>query len=195
MVSNSNDNTNFPHELLLTNRQVANIRKSFAKNTSIDIKLSKTQLSKMIQSGGFLGNLLGKLAGPLMKVAMPLAKNVLAQLGLSATMSAIDGSIKKKMLGSAATTLIISNDEMDGISKIVKSLEDSAVLLKGVSETIQHEAKEQRGGFLGMLLGTSGASLLGDVLSKRLSGKGVIRAGEGTIRAGYGSKGSSLKKF
>ena len=70
MVSNSNNNTNFPHELLLTNRQVANIRKAFAKNTSIDIKLSKTQLSKMIQSGGFLGNLLGKLAGPLMKVAL-----------------------------------------------------------------------------------------------------------------------------
>ena len=83
---------------------------------------------------------------------------------------------------------------MDDILKIVKSLENSGVLLK-VSETIKHEAKEQRGGFLGMLLGTLGASLLGDVLSKGLSGKGVIRAGEGTIRAGYGSKGSSLKKF
>ena len=189
MVSNSNDNTNFPHELLLTNRQVANIRKAFAKNTSIDIKLSKTQLSKMIQSGGFLGNLLGKLAGPLMKVVMPLAKNVLSSLGLSATISAT------MMLGSGATTLITSNDEMDDILKIVKYLEDSGVLLKGVSETVQHEAKEQRGGFLGMLLGTLGASLLGDVLSKGLSGKGVIRAGEGTIRAGYGSKGSSLKKF
>ena len=195
MVSNSNDNTNFTHELLLTNRQVANIRKAFANHSSIDIKLSKTQLSKMIQSGGFLGNLLGKLAGPLMKVAMSLAKNVLAPLGLSAAMSAIDGSIKKKMLGSGATTLIISNDEMDDILKIVKSLENSGVLLKGVSETIQHEAKEQRGGFLGMLLGTLGAFLLGDVLSKGLSGKGVIRAGEGTIRAGYGSKGSSLKIF
>ena len=98
MVSNSNDNTNFPHELLLTNRQVANIRKAFAKNTSTDIKLSKTQLSKMIQSGGFLGNLLGKLAAPLMKVAMSLAKNVLPPLGLSATMSAIYGSIKKRCL-------------------------------------------------------------------------------------------------
>ena len=130
MVSNSNDNTNFPHELLLTNRQVANIRKAFDKNTSIDIKLSKIQLSKMIQSGGFLGNLLGKSAGPLMKVAMPLAKNVFeikicnknAQLGLSAAMSAIDRSIKKKILGSGATTLIISNNEMDDILKIVKSL-------------------------------------------------------------------------
>ena len=94
------------------------------------------------------------------------------------------------MLGSGTTTLIISNDEMDDILKIVKSLEDSGVLLKGVSEIIQQKAKEQRerGGFLSMLLGTLGASLLGDVLSKGLSGKGVIRAG-------YGSKGSFLKKF
>ena len=100
----------------------------------------------MIQSGGFLlgkklGNLLGKLAGPLMKLAMPLAKNVLAPLGISAAMSVIDGSIKKKMLGSGTTTLIISNYEMDDILEIVKSLEDSGLLLKGVSETIQHEAK------------------------------------------------------
>ena len=82
-----------------------------------------------------------------------------------------------------------------GILKIVKSLEDCGVLLKGVSETIQNEAKEQRGGFLSMLLGTVGASLLGDILLKGLSGKGVIRAGEGTIRAGEGSKRSSLKNF
>ena len=195
MVSNSNDNTNFPHELWLTNRQVVNIRKAFANHSSIDIKLSKIQLSKMIQSGGFLGNLLGKLAGPLMKKAMPLAKNVLGSIGISTAMSAIDGSIKKKILGSGVTTLIISNDEMDDILKIVKSLENSGVLLKGVSETIQHEAKEQRRGFLSMLLGTLGASLLGDILSKVLSGKGVIRAGEGTIRAGYGSKRHSLKIF
>ena len=146
----------------------------------------------MIQSGGFWGNLLDKLAGPLMKVAMPLAK---APLGLTAPMSAIDGSIKKKDACSGKTILIISNDEMDGILKIVKSLENSGVLLNGVSETIHHEAKEQRGGFLSMLLGTLGTSLLGDVLSKGLSGKGVIRAGDGTIRVGYGSKGSSLKKF
>ena len=84
---------------------------------------------------------------------------------------------------------------MDDILEIVKSLEDSGVLLKGVSETIQNEAKEQRGGFLKMLLGTLGASLLGDILSKGLSGKGVIRAGEGTIRAGEGSKRFSLKNF
>ena len=84
---------------------------------------------------------------------------------------------------------------MDDIFKIVKSLENSGVLLKGVSQTIQHEATEQRGGFLSMLLGTLGASLLGDILSKGLSSKGVIRAGDGTIRAGYGSKKPFLKKI
>ena len=176
MVGNSNDNTNFPHKLLLTDRQVANIRKAFSNNLSRDVKFSKTQLLKMSRSGGFFGNLLSKLAGPLMKVAMPLAKNVLAPLGLTAAMSAIDGSIKKKMLGSGTTTLIISNDEMNDITKIVKSLENSGVLLKGVSEIIQHEAKEQRRGFLSMLSGTLGASLLGNLLT---GGKGVIRAGEG----------------
>ena len=106
--------------------------------------------------------------------------------------------IRKKILGSGHnnyTTLIISNDELDDILKIVKHLEDSGLLLKGVSETIQNEAKEQRGGFLSMLSGTLGASLLGDLLTKNLSGKGVIRGGEGVIRAGYGSKRSFLKKF
>ena len=201
MVGNSNDNTNFSHELLLTNRQVANIRKPFAKNTSTDIKLSKTQLSKMIQSGG----LHGRLLGPLLKTGLALMKSViksltrsvLIPLGLTAAASAADAGIHKKILGSGHnnTTLIISNDEMDAILKIVKSLEDSGVLLKRVRETIQSVAEEQRGGFLSMLLGTLGASLLGDILSKGLSGKGVIRAGEGTIRAGYGSKRSSLKTF
>ena len=84
---------------------------------------------------------------------------------------------------------------MDDILKIVKSLENSGLLLKGVSETIQHEAKKQRGGFLSMLLVTLSASLLGDILSKGLSGKGVIRTAEETIRAGYGSKRPSVKNF
>ena len=201
MVGNSNDNTNFPHELLLTNRQVANIRKASPKNTSTDIKLSKTQLSKMMQSGEFLGRLLGPLIKtglPLIKSVMkPLAKSVLIPLGLTAAASAADAGIHKKILRSGPnnTILIISSDEMDDILKIVKSLKNSEVLLKGVSEAIQNEAKEQRGGFLSMLLDTLGASLLGDILSKGLSGKGVIRAGEGTIRAGFGSKRFSLKKF
>ena len=139
-------------------------------------------------------------------VIKPLAKSVLVPLGLTAAASAADAGIHKKILGSGQpnnnTIFIISNDEMNDILKIVKSLEDSGVLLKGVSETIQNEVKEQRGGFLSMLLGTLGASLLGDALSKGLSGRGVIRAGEGTIRAGegtiragYSSKRSSLKKF
>ena len=155
----------------------------------------------MMQSGGFLV----KLLGPLLKTGLPirrsvikpLAKSVLIPLGLTATASAADAGIHKKILGSSHSniTLIISNDEMDDILKIVKSFEDSGVLLKGVSETIQHEVKEQKGGFLSMLLGTLAASLLGDVLSKGLSGSGVIRAGEGTIRAGYGSKRASLKIF
>ena len=98
MVGNSNDNTNFPHKLLLTDRQVANIRKAFTNNLSADVKFSKTHLLKMMQSGRFLGNLLSKLASPLMKVAMSLAKNVLPPLGLTAAMSAIDGSIKKRCL-------------------------------------------------------------------------------------------------
>ena len=84
---------------------------------------------------------------------------------------------------------------MDDILKIVKFLENSGVLLKGVGETIQNEAEEQRRGFLSMLLGTLGASLFVDLLTKKLSGKEAIRAGEGTIRAGYGSKRSSLKFF
>ena len=122
MVGNSNDNTNFPHELLLTKRQVANIRKAFANHSSTDIKLSKTQLSKMIQSGGFLGRLLGSLLKtglPLMKsVIKLLAKIFLTPLGLTIAASAADAGIHKKILGSGNnnnTTLIISNDEMDDI--------------------------------------------------------------------------------
>ena len=85
-----------PHELLLTTRQGTKLRNAINNNLATDIKLSKAQIKQIIQSGGFLGKLLSKLAGPLMKVALPLAKNVLASLGLTAAMSAIDGSIKKK---------------------------------------------------------------------------------------------------
>ena len=94
MIGNSDDNTNFPHELLLTNRQVVNLHKAFAKNTSTNIKLSKTQLSKMIQSGGFLEL-------PLMKsLIKPLAKSVLVPLGLTApAAAAADAGIHKKNLG------------------------------------------------------------------------------------------------
>ena len=100
MIGNSDDESNFPHKLLLTNRQVANLRKAFADYLSTDINLSKAQLSKMIQSGGFLGRLLGPLLGtglPLMKSVMkPLAKNVSIPLGLTAAASAADAGIHKK---------------------------------------------------------------------------------------------------
>ena len=174
MIGNSNDRTNFPHELLLINSQVANLRKAFANNLSSDIKLSKTQLSKMIQSGEFLGRLLRPLLKtglPLIKnVIKPLAKSVLIRLGLTAA-AATDAGIHKKVLGSGTTTLIISNDEMENIIRIVESLENSGLLSKGVSETIQNEAKKQKEGFLSMLLGTLGASLLGNILA----GKGITR--------------------
>ena len=145
----------------MTNRQVANVCKAFENNSSIDIKLSKTQLSKTIQSGGFLGRLLGPLlkAGlPLTKnVIKPLAKSVLIPLGSTAAASAADARIHKKICSGNMTTLIISNDEIGDLIKIVKSPKDSGLLLKGVTETVQNEVKEQKGGFLCMLLGTLGA--------------------------------------
>ena len=179
-----------PHELLLTTRQNTKLRNAVNNNSATDIKLSKVQIKKLIQSRGFLGNLLSKLAGPLMKVALALAKNALAPLGLTTAMSAIDGSIQKKIHGSGATKgagvkLIIEQEDMIDVMKIIKALENSGILLKGVSKAIKNETKEQKGGFLSMLLGTLGASLLGILLT---GGKRIMRAGDGIVRAGSGSK-------
>ena len=179
-----------PHELLLTTRQNIKLRNALNNNSATDIKLSKAQIKKIIQSRGFLGKLLSKLEGPLMKVALPIAKNVLAPLGLTAAMSAIDGSIQKKIHGSGTTKgagvkLIIEQEDMDDIIKIIKALENSGILLKGISKAIKNETKEQKGGFLSMLLGTLGASLLGNLLT---GGKGIMRAGDGIVREGTGSK-------
>ena len=165
---------------------------------STDIKFSKAQLKKLIKSGGFLGSLLSKIAGPLMKIAMPLAKNVLAPLGLTAAMSAIDGRIQKKMRGDGIK-LMIEDEDMNDIMKIIKALENSGILLSGVGKTIENEVNEQKGGFLSILLGTLGASLLGNLLTggKRIvraregimrAGEGIIRAGEGIMKAGKGAK-------
>ena len=112
---------NLPHELLLTARQKAKLRNAFKNYMSTDIKLSKVQIFKIFQSGGFLGSLLSKLAGPLMKVVLPLAKNILAPLGITVA------GVQKKLHGSGTTTLIISNEVMDNISKIVQALEDSNI--------------------------------------------------------------------
>ena len=170
--------------MLLTNTQVSKIRKAFINNSSANAISSKTHLHKIEQSGRFLGRFLG----PLLKIGLPLlgnilkslAKFVLIPLGLIAAASATDAAIQKKIFRSGVTTLIISNEEMNDIMKIVKLLEESPLLIKGVSETIKNEAKKQKGGFLTMLLCTLGATLLGNLLR----GKCPIRAGEGTIKAG-----------
>ena len=184
---------NLPHELLLTTRQKRKVRNAFNNNMSTDLKLSKNQFSKIILSRGFLGSVLNKLAYPLMKIVVPLAKDVLAPLGITGAALEIDAGIKKKnkkTYGSGNTTLIISNEEMNDIMKIIQALEDSNILLKGFTKTIKNETKEQKGEFLSMLLGTLGASLLGNLLT----GKGILRAGtrnkkgKGIARAGTGRK-------
>ena len=193
-VGDSNDENNFPHKLLLTNTQVSKLRKAFVNGSSANIKLSKTQLHKTGQSGGFLGRLLGSLLKTglslIGNVLKPLAKSILIPSGSTAAAAATDAAIHKKMFGLGTTILIISNEEINDIMRTVKSLEESGLLMKGVSETIKNEAKEQKGGLLSMLLGTLGASLLGNLLT----GKGTIRAGEGTIRAGQDAT-SSFNKF
>ena len=161
-----------PHELLLTTRQKTKLRNAFNNNMSTDLKLSRAQISEIAQSGGFLGRLLG----PLLKTRLPLikknnhnhiiktlAKSVLIPLGLTAAVSVADAGIHRQILGYVTTSLIISNEEMNDIIKIVHVLEDSNILLKGVTKTMKNETKERKGGFLSMLLGTLGASLLGNL--------------------------------
>ena len=116
---NGND---LPHDLLLATRQRTKLRNAFNNIISADIKLSKTQIFKIIQSRGFLGSLLSKLAGPLIKVAVPLAKNILALLGITAAASAIDAGIQKKIHGSGTTTLTTSNKKINNIIKLFKLL-------------------------------------------------------------------------
>ena len=160
--------------MLLTKTEGSKVCKAFANDSPANIKLSKTQLHKIGQSGGFLGRLLG----PFLK-HRTLGKNFLIPLGLTA--SATDSAIHKKMFGSGTVILIISNVELNDVMKIVKSLEESTLSIKDVSETNKFkEAKERKRRFLSMLLGTLGASLLGNLLT----GKEVMRTGEGRIRAG-----------
>ena len=114
---------NLPHELLLTTRQTTKLRNAIKNNISTDIKLSKAQISKIIQSGGFLG----KILGPLLKTGLPLLKSVikpLGLLGLTAASSGIDAGVQKKIYGSGTTTLVISSEEINDIMKIVQALED-----------------------------------------------------------------------
>ena len=126
VVGDSSDKNNFARKLLLANTQVSKLREAFSNNSSANIKFSKMQLGKIVPSGGLLGKFLVPLLKtglPLMKnVLKPLAKNVLISLGLTAAASATDAAIHKKMFGSGNTKLIISNEEMNDIMKIIRSL-------------------------------------------------------------------------
>ena len=128
-------------------------------------------MDKIGQSGGFLGRILGPLLKTgflLMKnLLIPLAKRILIPIGLTAAASGTDAITQKKIHGSGTTALIILNEEMEDIIKIVKSLNESGLLIKGVSEIIKNEA-------------TEAASLLGNLLT----GKGILGAGESTVRVG-----------
>ena len=126
----------------MTTRQKTKLKNAFKNNMSIDLTPSKAHISKKIQSGGFLGSLLSKLAGPLMKVAIP--KNVLAPLGITAAASAIGAGIQKKIHGSGTTTLIISKKEVNDIMKIVQALEDSNIFLKGFTKTSKTKQKNKK---------------------------------------------------
>ena len=159
VVGDSNDETNFPHKLLLANAQVSRLGKDFVNGSSANIELSITQLLKIWQSGGFLGRLLG----PSLEIDLPLIGNVLKLFNSSSISNRC--SYSWKMFGSGTTTLIISNEKMIDITIIVKLLEKSGLLIKDVSETIKNKAKEQKGRFLCMLLGTLGGSLLGNLLA------------------------------
>ena len=125
------DGNELLHELLLTTRQKTTARNAFENNMLADIRLSKTQISKIIQSGGFLGSLLSKISGTLMKVAVPLAKNILAPLEITA--SAIDTGIQKKIHGSVTPTLII--------------FEDCNILLKGILKPLKMKQKSKNEDF------------------------------------------------
>lgn len=154
-----------------------------------DIKLSKSYLPKIIQSGGFPRALLGKFVVPLMKVAIPLVKNVLAVSVAKGSASALNDAIQRKIFGRVFAragkeiTLVISIENMDGIVRIIKSLKNSNILIGGVS--VKHEIKNQEGGIVGILLGICDASMLGNMM-KWEKGKGVARAGKGVIVAGRG---------
>ena len=132
------DGKDLPHELLLTTRQKTRLRNTFNNNMSTDLKVSRAEIFKIIQSAGFLGSLLSKLAGPLMKVAVPLAKNILAPLGNRTGAPVIDTEIQNKIYGSGTTILITSNKNTNGIIKTVQVLEDSNILFKGVTEKIKN---------------------------------------------------------
>ena len=181
----NSEDEELPHESLLTTRQTAKIRNVFANNVSTDIKLSKAQISKIIQSGGYFGSWLGNLGKKaLANIAIPLARDNLPGVVSNLTSNSIN-KFERKISGRGAVragkgfTLFISNEDLNDVIKIIKSLEDSGVLIDGVTETVKREIKKEVSGFLGALLAPLPASLVQPVISsvvKGISGRGVRRA-------------------
>ena len=171
--------------------QINKLREKVENNMSPDIKLSKGQINKLIKEGGALGSILSRFLPKLIKPAISLGKNILAPLGLSAAMSATDAAIQKKVHGYGIKTVRFSNKDLDDMTKIVKALEDSDVLMKRITETLKNDIK--KGGALlliSILLGTLGASLL--------TGRGMYRFGnhgQGLFRVGQGIRKKSLTPF
>ena len=186
-----------PHELFLTQKQITKLRNSVNNNMSTDIKLSKAQIQKIIMSGSGLGSILMRILPKLIKPATSVLKNVAAPLGLSASMSGIDGAIQKKKIHGTGTTVKFSNKEINNMVNIVKALEDSDVLMKGVSKTLKNDAQNVGAlPILPMLLGTLDSSLIGNLLTGRAlfradsgkcdCGQGIYCSDEGLFRAGQG---------
>ena len=140
------------HELLLTTGQKTKPRNVFENSILTDTKFSKTQISNIIQYGGFLGSLLSKIVAPLTKAAVPLAKRSQALLWLTAAASAINEEIQRKIHASRTTAVIIPNEQMNDTMKIVQVLKNSNILLKWISKTIENETKGQKRGFLRIFL-------------------------------------------
>ena len=167
--------------MFLTQTQINKLREKVENNMSTDIKLSKAQINKLIKEGGALGSILARFLPNLIKPAISLGNNILAPLGLStAAMSGTDGAIQEKVHGYGTKAVILSNKDLDDMTKIVKVLEDSDVLMKGITVTLKNDIK--KGGALPVipkLLGTLGASLL--------TGRGMYRSGnhgQGLFRVG-----------
>ena len=185
-IGNKNFNkADLLHKLFLTQTQVNKLRGKVEKNMSTDIKLNKAQIHKLIKSGSALISILARFFPKLIKPALSLGKNTLAPLGLSVAMSVTDAAIQQNMYRSGTKTVEFSNKDLDDMTKIVKALEDSDVLMKGVTKTLKNDIKN--GGALSlipMLLDTLGASLLtgGGMLRAGNQGQGMFRAGKGILK-------------
>ena len=185
-IGNKNFNkVDLLHELFLTQTQINKLREKVENNMSTDIKLRKVQINKLIKVGGALGSILVRFLPKLIKPTISLGKSILAPLGLSAAMSATDAAIQIKVHGCRTKTVKFSNKDLDDMTKIVKALEDSDVLMKRITETLKNDIKNGSAlPLIPMLLGTLGASLL--------TGRELFRAEKGMYRAG--NQGQRIKK-